>query len=342
MRRERGSFILFFLTRRSPRWPVALALLLAAAPVALAQRPAMVPDLPPSPPAAPPPMLPPAPKPATPAPPGVAATVNGVKIYRFQVANEALKMVGPQLVNQMILIELIKQTAQKQDVSVSDAQVDARLTQLRQQYSERVPGGLEAILAQRHQTLASYREQLKTEILVEALVAQTVPPAPAATPRFHARHLLILTNNPNPQMAPGAKPPHTDAEALALIAKAQADLKAGKSFEEVANTYTEDPAGKGKGGDLGLIDATTRLDPTFLKAALALKPGEVTAMPVKSIYGYHLIKIDSSSAAPLPGDAKLYADAAEADRRQQIQQAIPAYVQKLRANAKIVDYLSAP
>ena len=338
---ERGLYILFFLTRRSPQWPVALALLLAAAPAALAQTPAMVPDMPPAPPAAPPPSLPPAPMPTTPAPPGVAAIVNGVKIYRFQVASEAMKMVGPQLANQMILIELIKQAAQKQGVTVSPAQVDARLTQLRQQYSERVPGGMDAILAQRHQTLDSYREQLKTEILVEELVSRTVPPTPA-TLRFHARHLLILTNNPNPQMAPGSKAPHTDAEALALIAKAQADLKAGKSFEEVANTYTEDPSGKGKGGDLGLIDAKTQFDPTFLKAALALKPGEVTPTPVKSIYGYHLIKIDSSSAAPLPGDAKLYADAADAERRQQVQQAIPAYVQKLRANAKIVDYLPAP
>ena len=341
MRRERGSSILFFLTRRSPQWPVALALLLAAAPMALAQTPAMVPDMPPAPPAAPPPALPPAPKPTTPAPPGVAAIVNGVKIYRFQVAAEAMKMVGPQLANQMILIELIKQTAAKQGITVSPAQVDARLTELRQQYSQRVPGGLDAILAQRHQTLESYREQLKTEILVEALVERTVPPTPAA-PRFHARHLLILTNNPNPQMAPDSKAPHTDAEALALIAKAQADLKAGKSFEEVANTYTEDPSGKNRGGDLGLIDAKTQFDPTFLKAALALKPGEVTATPVKSIYGYHLIKIDSSNAAPLPGDAKLYTDAAEADHRQQVQQAIPAYVQKLRANAKIVDYLPAP
>ena len=349
MHRERGLFTLFFPTRRSQRWPVALALLLAATPLALtstagAQTPAMVPDLPPAPPAAPAPLLTSAPRPATVAPPGVAATVNGVKIYRFQVANEALKMMGPQLVNQMILIELIKQTALKEGVSVSNAQVDARLAQLRQQYAERVPGGLEAILAQRHQTLRSYKDQLKTEILVEALVAKTVPPtaASAATPRFHARHLLILTSSPNPQMAPDSKPPHTDAEALALIAKAQVELKAGKSFIDVANAYTEDPSGKGKGGDLGLLDAKTQFDPAFLKAALALKPGEVTAVPVKSVYGYHLIKLDSSNTAPLPSDAKLYAAAAEADRRQLVQQAIPAYVQKLKANAKIVDYLAAP
>ena len=91
-----------------------------------------------------------------------------------------------------------------------------------------------------------------------------------------------------------------------------------------------------------MIDAKTQFDPAFLKAALALKPGEVTAAPVKSVYGYHLIKLDSSNSAPLPTDAKLYTAAAEADRRQKVQQAIPAYVQMLRASAKIVDYLAAP
>lgn len=327
------------MTRRLPRWPLAALLLAAALPAAQAQTP-MVPDLPPPPPA-PPPMMAPAAAPTTPAPPGVAAVVNGTKIYTTQVASEALKVVGPQLIGQMILIELVNQEAAKQHVVVTPAQVNARLVELRAQISQRVPGGLETVLAQRHQTLDAYTSQLVTELKVEALVAKTLPPA-SATPKFHARHLLILTTSPGGPSAPGAKPPHTDAQALAIIAQAQAELKAGKSFGAVADKYTEDPSGKGKGGDLGLIDATTPFDPNFLKAALALKPGGVTPIPVKSTYGYHLIKIDSSSAAPLPSDRKLYADAAAKDRRQQVQQAIGPYVQGLRSRATVVDYLSPP
>lgn len=308
--------------------------MIAAAPAVLAQTP-MVPDTPPPPPVAPSVA---APADRTPAPPGVAAIVNGKRILRSQVAAEALKVAGPQIINQMILIELINQEAAKQHVAVTPAQVNAKMTELRARYAQ--AGGLETLLARRGQTLASYKEQLGVELKVEALVARTLKPV-AGPVKYHARHLLIATISLSPGSAPGAKPPHTDAEALALIAKAQAELKGGASFVDVANKYTEDPAGKGKGGDLGIIDASTQFDPNFLKAALVLKPGEVTPTPVKSQYGYHLIKIDSTSAAPTPADQRLYDAADAAARTQQVQQAIQPYVLALRSRAKIVDYLGA-
>ena len=289
--------------------------------------PGMNPSMPPAPPVAPPPII----TPTTPGPPGVAAIVNGQQITRTQVANQAISLYGPQILNTMVLITLINQEAAKQHIVITPAQVDAELAVVRQRAAAQVPGGLDTVLLQRHQSLASFKEQLLPQMQAEALVAKTLP----APVRYHARHLLILTTAPGPASAPGAKPPHTDAEALALIAKAQAELKAGKSFIVVANEYTEDPSGKGKGGDLGVIDANTPFDPNFLKAALALKPGEVTLVPVKSQYGYHLIKIDSTSVAPTPADIKLFADA----RRQQLDAAIPAYVENLRKNAKVISYL---
>jgi len=319
----------------------AALMLLGAAPAAFAQMPSaggpmpmpgpmsrpMNPGMPPAPPTAPPPLIPS----AIPGPAGVAAVVNGKKIFRFQVAHQALSLYGTQILNTMVLIELINQEAQKQHIAITPAQMDAQLAVVRQRAASQVPGGLDAVLLQRHQTLESFKEQLLPQMQAEALVAKTLP----AALRLHARHLLILTTAPGGVM-PGTKPAHTDAEALALIAKAQAELKAGKSFDAVADEYTEDPSGKGKGGDLGLIDASTPFDPNFLKAALALKAGEVTPAPVKSQYGYHLIKIDSTSVAPTAADRKLFDDA----HRQQIEQAIPGYVNNLRKSAKVVNYLS--
>jgi parvulin-like peptidyl-prolyl isomerase len=319
---ERNFFIL---TRFSLRWSATAAFLLAAAPAVFAQAVPVNPGMPPAPPVAPPTITP-----TTPGPPGVAAVVNGQNITRTQVADQAISLYGPQIFETMVLITLINQQAQKQHIVITPAQVDARIADLRQRAAAQgVPGGLDTVLAQRHETLASFKQQLVPQMEAEALVEKTLPPS--TTLRYHARHLLIATT----PLSPGGKAPHTDAEALALIAKAQAELKAGKSFAAVADEYTDDPSGKGKGGDLGLIDATTSFDPNFLKAALALKPGQVTPAPVKSRYGYHLIKIDSTSAAPTPADAKLYADA----RRQEVEAAIPAYVQNLRKTATVINYL---
>lgn len=321
---------------------IATAPLLAAAPAAAQMTPMPTPvspmtpppspGLPPPPPVAPPPTI----KPTTPGPVGVAAIVNGKKIYRYQVANQVISLYGPQVLNTLILIELIGQEAQKQHVVITPAQVDAQLAQVRVQAAAHVPGGLDAVLSQRHQTLDSFKQQLLTQLQAEALTEKTLPPAPAAQTLYHARHLLIMTVAP--RMSPGAAAPHTDAEALALIAKAQAELKAGKSFSDVANTYTEDPSGKGKGGDLPPFGAASGYDPSFVKATQALKPGETTAMPVKSQFGYHLIQLESTSAAP-GADTKLYADAADTARRQRIDPAVPAYVQSLRARSKVIDYL---
>lgn len=320
--RERNFFIL---TRFSLRWSATAAFLLAAAPAVFAQAAMNPTNLPPPPPVAPPPTI----TPTTPGPPGVAAVVNGQNITRTQVADQAISLYGRQIFETMVLIALINQEAQKQHIVVTPAQVDARIADLRARAAAQgVPGGLDTVLAQRHETIVSFKQQLIPQMQAEALVEKTLPPSTAV--RSHARHLLILTTAQG-----GGKAPHTDAEALAIIAKAQAELKAGKDFVIVANEYTEDPSGKGKGGDLGIIDAATPFDPNFLKAALALKPGQVTPTPVKSQYGYHLIKIDSTSAAPTPADSKLYSDA----RRQQVEAAIPRYVQNLRKTATVVNYL---
>ena len=285
----------------------------------------MNPGMPPAPPSAPPPMI----VSTTPGPPGVVATVNGKPITRTQMADLALQVDGPRILSTMVLLELINQEAQRQHIVITPAQIDAKYAEVRRQAAAQVPGGLETLLQQRNQSLASFRQQIGPQMQVEALVVKTL------TLPVHARHLLILTMPPGGGTAPGAKPPHSDAEALALIAKAQAELKSGKSFDVVANTYTEDPSGKGKGGDLNFIDASTPFDPNFLKAALALKPGQVTPVPVKSQYGYHLIKIDSTNAAPSAADRKLFDDA----RRRQIDQAIPGYINTLRKSAKVVSYL---
>lgn len=65
-------------------------------------------------------------------------------------------------------------------------------------------------------------------------------------------------------------------------------LKNGKSFEELARKFSRCPSAS-VGGDLGSF-GQGRMDETFEEAAFALKVGETTTKPVRTKFGYHLIK----------------------------------------------------
>jgi parvulin-like peptidyl-prolyl isomerase len=106
---------------------------------------------------------------------------------------------------------------------------------------------------------------------------------------FNARHILVSTR------AQGTEKARTDDEAKARIKEIQEALKAGKSFEELAKTYSDDPGSKEKGG---LYDTMPfgRFVPEFDKAVRDQKAGEV-GEPVKSMHGYHLIKVEKITPA---------------------------------------------
>lgn len=91
--------------------------------------------------------------------------------------------------------------------------------------------------------------------------------------RVHARHILV-------------KPESEDA-AVKIIA----DLKAGSSFDVLAKEYSIDPGSKINGGDLGEFPRGVMV-PEFEEAAFALKnPGDISE-PVKSQFGWHIIKLE--------------------------------------------------
>jgi peptidyl-prolyl cis-trans isomerase D len=66
-------------------------------------------------------------------------------------------------------------------------------------------------------------------------------------------------------------------------------VKAGQDFAKIAATVSEDPGSKDKGGELGWV-AKGEMVPQFEDALFKLKKGELTAEPVRTPFGYHVIK----------------------------------------------------
>lgn len=99
------------------------------------------------------------------------------------------------------------------------------------------------------------------------------------------RHILISADKAKDPSGEKAQ-----ARAQDLLAR----VKKGESFEELAKKNSEDPGSASSGGDLGFL-SHDQMDKAFAEAAFALKKGEVSA-PVKTSYGYHLIKVEDIRA----------------------------------------------
>jgi foldase protein PrsA len=77
------------------------------------------------------------------------------------------------------------------------------------------------------------------------------------------------------------------------------ELKKGTDFAELAKKQSTDKVTAAEGGDLGYLSGGSKeMDPTFLAAAMKLKKDEVSD-PVKTMFGYHIIKVTDIKETPL-------------------------------------------
>ncbi len=75
------------------------------------------------------------------------------------------------------------------------------------------------------------------------------------------------------------------SEAIAILER----LKKGENFSNIARELSIDKGSAKKGGDLGLFGRGVMVKP-FEEAAFNLKKGEITSEPIKTEFGYHIIK----------------------------------------------------
>ena len=105
-----------------------------------------------------------------------------------------------------------------------------------------------------------------------------------------------------------AEHPEVDPEKLRQKAQGLLDrIKNGEQFEKIANEFTDDPSGKGSGGELGWFGKGI-MDPVFEQAAFALAKGQLTNELVKTNFGYHIIRVDdkrtTSPKSPVPAQGQ--------------------------------------
>jgi peptidyl-prolyl cis-trans isomerase C len=169
-------------------------------------------------------------------------------------------------------------------------------------------------------------EIARQSILIRALVADYLKKNPvkdadikaeydrfkaqASDKEYHARHILV----------------EKEDEAKAIIAK----LKGGAKFEDLAKASSKDPGSAANGGDLDWASPASFVKP-FSDAMVALKKGELSETPVKTQFGYHIIKLDDVRTAKIPTLEEVKPQIAESLQQKKLQ----AFQQQLRSKAKI-------
>lgn len=117
-----------------------------------------------------------------------------------------------------------------------------------------------------------------------------------------------------------------EEEAKAIIAS----LKKGGKFEDIAKKQSKDPGSGAKGGDLDWANPNSYV-PEFTEALMKLEKGKMTPTPVKSQFGWHIIRLDDLRQAQLPKLEEVKPQIAQ----QLQQQKLVKYQDDLRAKAKI-------
>jgi len=127
---------------------------------------------------------------------------------------------------------------------------------------------------------------------------------------YKARHILVAN----------------EADAQSVLA----DLKKGVKFEEIAQKRSLDEGTRPRGGELDWT-VPANLEKAFADAMVKLQKGATSEAPVRTRYGFHIVRLDDTRQLQVPDFEQVRAQI----QQRMVQQRIEVYVRGLRAKAKI-------
>ena len=199
--------------------------------------------------------------------------------------------------DKIVMDEIFAQEAEKRGLAAS-GEYKQQMEQARQAVL------MQALLADHAKKNQVTETDIKTEY--EKFKAQS------SGTEYRARHILV----------------EKEEEAKTLIVQ----IKAGGNFEELAKKNSKDTGSGANGGDLDFA-APGGFVPEFSQAMVKLKKGEMTPEPVKTQFGYHIIKLEDTREAQFPPLEEV-----KAQIKQRLeQQKMASFRDEIRAKAK-TDY----
>ncbi len=304
----------------------------------------------------------------------VAATVNGRPVYYSEVDrtyktqfpakaegdNAAqLQLRRLEVLRSLIDSEIMLQRAEKEGLVATDADVDARLTELRAPYTkEEFDKQLKAWGLTMEQLRAGIRRDESVKKLFNKDITSKINITDADVANFYNANRGSF-NLPEPQvhMAQILVTPRADAnvhnlkndkarnddEAKRKIEAIEARLRQGEDFGMMAQNYSEDPATQPNGGDLGFMPESSldKTSPELRSLVLSMSPGQMSNV-IHTPDGYRILKMISREPAGQRdlSDPRVQQSIRETLLEREDQLLKTAYYEIARNEAKVMNYMA--
>lgn len=262
------------------------------------------------------------------------------------------------VLDELISNQILLAHAAHARVTVSEAEVDDRIAQLRSPYSDEE---FRSKLGAQGMTLEDLRNQVRESLVITKLTNKEIESRIAVSAEeiqtyyernranysvpeteYHVAQIQV-TPQRNPEVHnlkndDASSPQAAERKIQALYAR----LRAGEDFSAVAQEYSEDPRTAPGGGDMGFIPASS-LDsnPQLKKAVLSLQVGGLSGI-IQTATGYHILKLlgieNAGQHALSDPQVESAIRGALTNEKEQLLKA--AYIEDLRNRAQVVNYLA--
>ncbi|MDD2574312.1 MAG: peptidylprolyl isomerase [Bacillota bacterium] len=217
----------------------------------------------------------------------VVANVNGESITKDELYDALVKQGGQQALDVLIMKKIVEMETKKQDIQVTAEEVDGEIEQMAEQY-----GGLEAfeqIIGMYGHSIEGMKEDIGMNLSIKALLKPRISVTAEEMKEYFEQ------NKESFVVKEQIKASHILTETKEAAVEVKEKLSAGEDFAELAREYSTDESNKDSGGDLGIVKRGEMVE-EFEEAAFALEAGSISE-PVKTNFGYHIIKVDEKKEA---------------------------------------------
>ncbi|MCA1033907.1 peptidylprolyl isomerase [Bacillus infantis] len=229
------------------------------------------------------------------------ASVGSESIKKEELYSLLVKQYGDEALDALVTDKIIEMEAKKEKVTISNKEKEEELKNLKESYGGEE--GFKAALEQSGVTEAGIAEDIEKYLKTEKLLE----------PRIDLKEDEIKAyfeeNKDQFAQQEQVKASHILVEDEATAKEVKSKLDKGEEFADLAKEYSTDASNAESGGELGYF-GKGEMEAAFEEAAFALKANEISG-PVKTDYGYHIIKVEDKKEAK----EAVYEDSKEAAKK---------------------------